>query len=687
MMLHTNNSYMDNSLASTTLRDNSSSIFSNSIRSGLKERAKRPVPYLDITKTSDKSGLFSSPSRKLEPIDEDEAFYDTPRTRKGLSLSKHSSGRRLALPEISTPSRRQKELKPLDSSEYDQPSIDEDLLSSQRERSIRKKRTEVKLPTISPQKSNALEKKRSNFYNEPNTEVNYTQVNSSIDPRMNYSMNNYQTPVYYPSWQSNYSAYQNYYPNNYQPFYNNFGMYPPQNQFGMYGGGGYQMSQSTFMPLEDPFRRFPMNPLGRRVILNDPNDPAFAGTLPRSFIPAPELPVFQPIVIPEQRALPKRVDTQASAEKVSKKESPSKPKETTKDTRKVTKRVEKRIGTGTKRQKLQATLWAIAYPQLMTKEGYAKGKERKKTIQLGFDQRVRDFISNCQNFIIRELQPQLDDIYKEKKAMTFKAADDKSALGTKNLSEKESTTRITQLLCPKIQALIEKLTTVTKPGSMPQEIVEFMASVSENQCIPPNGFYFDFEMKRLGFSHSGALSGVSETASKMVLCVSFLARILVYQFILMPWSEVKVISMAKKGKPYSSDIPKGETTKKNLKLIGSILIHLIEEMFAVALKADKNSQKKIPPKERIKTLPRGGLFYIYDEADHQVQKNETIGEDQLIAGIYSRMDLSVFYKNFPVQVEQLKTALASWVDNMYLLTHEEYKSNRKLHLFGKDGLM
>lgn len=520
----------------------------------------------------------------------------------------------------------------------------------------------TKLPTISINKSPSIQKKPSAPALKANTITDTANSKQpSYNPQTNYDM---QMSYNNPAWQ--YNQYNQYNPYNY---YNN---YYPQYQYGMYNNYQPQpMSFGSSNLFDDPYRKFPMNPIGQPPILNDPNHPFFAGSLPIGFHPGYQPPfVYQP---PQQIAASSMKPSKPKAERGSHEQNESTPEKKQQFVRK--KKVEIRIGQGTFREKLQATCWAIAFPLLLTHEGYSRGKERKKLLQIHHDQRSKEYLIAAQEFVMNELNAELDVIYKEKKAMD---------LG-KKITDKEATQRVTQLIFPKIKTLIDKLISLTNAHSMPREIFAYLASISENQCIPPNGFYFEFELKRLSFNHLGALTEMDELKSKMILCISFFARILIFQFLLMPWQEVKIASSAKKGKPFSSDIPKNENTKKNLKTIGSILMHLIEDMFTTTIKSDLNSQKKIAPKDRIKTIPRGGLFYFADEADNQT-KNEKLGQDQIIVGLYTRAEISIFYKNYSVNVEQLRSALNSWTDHMYLLTHTEYTTNRKLHVFGTEDL-
>lgn len=71
--------------------------------------------------------------------------------------------------------------------------------------------------------------------------------------------------------------------------------------------------------------------------------------------------------------------------------------------------------------------------------------------------------------------------------------------------------------------------------------------------MPPNNFFFEFEIKRLGFTHFGTLKYVlsylsypdkncrnmTENNSKMIIGMFILIRVLIYQFLLCPGKELK----------------------------------------------------------------------------------------------------------------------------------------------------
>eukprot|EP01017_Pseudomicrothorax_dubius_P047855 TRINITY_DN8634_c0_g1_i7.p1 TRINITY_DN8634_c0_g1~~TRINITY_DN8634_c0_g1_i7.p1 ORF type:complete len:123 (-),score=8.75 TRINITY_DN8634_c0_g1_i7:34-402(-) len=93
-------------------------------------------------------------------------------------------------------------------------------------------------------------------------------------------------------------------------------------------------------------------------------------------------------------------------------------------------------------------------------------------------------------------------------------------------------------------------------------MISFLRSYVAERSIPPQSFYFTFEVKRLMFTHYGTLKGMNHKRVTMLLSLLILVRVLIYKLILRPWEMLP-------------SLKKTEVLRRNIKTVGSFLYHLV----------------------------------------------------------------------------------------------------------------
>lgn len=310
------------------------------------------------------------------------------------------------------------------------------------------------------------------------------------------------------------------------------------------------------------------------------------------------------------------------------------------------------------RKLLKIHLWVMVYGNLVLRDTHHRVRRRKTTVRKTILDTYTAFHLDAQKFFLDYAGTHIRALYQEKKSMGLAGVEKKGFFGSKSLSQKEIENRVQNLIMPKLRALLNALINQITPETFPRSLSNFIASISENQCTPPDRFLFDFEIRRLGFTHFGTLKNMTELHSKMIIGMFLLVRVLIYQFLVSPWKELKDVMIGA-----SKDDP---ITKNNLKNIASIFYHVVMDLFRGKVPVINNNQVfltaelKIRPKiERLKT-------------EENAEENIKSQDEDVIQGLYTKKELASFFSEHPQDVNQLKGLVEELLKSVYKLTHQNY---------------
>ena len=330
------------------------------------------------------------------------------------------------------------------------------------------------------------------------------------------------------------------------------------------------------------------------------------------------------------------------------------------------KKKRKKYGKVVLKKKLKTYLWLICYTSLLKREAKKKVATRKQNIQLSATSTLQSAFASAQAFILKSCSKALDEIYKEKKVMIL-TGDEKGLFGSKSVSEKDADTRIKELIFPKLHMLLTGLIASTKAEIFPNDLALFLATISEDQCVPLNNFYLNMELDRLSFSQFGTLKGMTEAHSKMVIAVFMVVRVLVYQFLLEPWSQLSSLKL---------NIPKSDTIRKGFKTLGSILTIFLEDFIKISVMLQNGNQNHLSPEVKIQPFSYGAILYSDKENEKIVPKSMI--NDRTIAGIYTKDELAYFFRNKKQEAEQLNSLFVAWIGALHTLSHQAYVEKKQL---------
>lgn len=312
------------------------------------------------------------------------------------------------------------------------------------------------------------------------------------------------------------------------------------------------------------------------------------------------------------------------------------------------------------RKKLQALLWLIAYGPLILQETHQRVHRRKMTSRKTILDAYSAFNNDAQKFFLDNAKPFFEALYNEKKPMTLIESGKKGFFGSKKLSQKDMEGRVQNIIMPKLRALLNAIITKVTSDSFPESLACFIASISENQCTPPDRFLFDFEIKRLNFSYFGTLKNMAELHSKMIIGMFLLIRVFIFQFLVSPWNQLCNTDLK---------LPKDDLTKKNLKTIASILYHIVMDIFRGKVPVVANNQRFLPTEMKIRPRPQNLKI-------DGMEEGTKISDEDVLEGLYSKKELGAFFSLRFHDVNQLKGLFEEFLNRVYKLTHKVHLENK-----------
>lgn len=319
------------------------------------------------------------------------------------------------------------------------------------------------------------------------------------------------------------------------------------------------------------------------------------------------------------------------------------------------------------RKALKNILWAAAYPKLILAFTRRKVIRRKTTVYKTIIDGFGYFNNNAQDFFAENLFKQIKAFYLERKSMVLTSGEEKGLFGSKKISSDEIEDKVKNLIMPKMRALLNQLIHCTMEGTFPVQLAEFIANISENGCAPPNHFLFEFEIRRLQYTHYGTLKNLTDNHSKMIIGMFLLMRVLIYQFFVKPWTEIR--------KGSKLDPPgKEDQTKLNLKTIASILYHCLMDLYKSKLPVIPGNQNFLPPELKIK--PRTDILHTERGKDEEAKKKSA--EEDVIEGLYTKKQLEGFFVTKATDANQVKASLNEVLNNIYASTHKVYLAKKAI---------
>ena len=319
------------------------------------------------------------------------------------------------------------------------------------------------------------------------------------------------------------------------------------------------------------------------------------------------------------------------------------------------------------RTRMQAFGWAMAYTRIILAHTYRRVERRKTIAKKSIIDAFTFFGYNAQEFFIENVGKQIKAFYGEKKSMVLVSGQEKGMFGGgKKVSMEEQESRIKNLIMPKMRAMLDATLSATTEAKFPLALSSFIATITENQSAPPERFLLDFEINRLSFTHFGTMKDMTEDHSKMIIGMFVLVRIMIYQFFVMPWTEIR------KGVGLAPP-PKDSLAKLNLKTIASILYHSVLDFFKGKVPIQSGNQKFLPPHLKIKPTNTIMAAPTSDEAEQASSKKPS---EEAIQGLYTKKELEVFFSTRAQDASHIKGMLEQVLRNIYKITHRIHLENK-----------
>lgn len=322
------------------------------------------------------------------------------------------------------------------------------------------------------------------------------------------------------------------------------------------------------------------------------------------------------------------------------------------------------------RNRLKNFFWAVAFPKLIFAHTKRRVEKRKTTLLKTIVDSFSYFNGNAQDFFSNTLHKEIKLFYRERKSMVITSGEEKGLFGSKKISFEEAEDRIKNLIMPKMRALLNTLLNCTSEATFPEQLADFIASVSESKCVPPNHFLFEFEIKRLTFTHYGTLKNMSEFHSKMIIGMFLICRILIYQFFVRPWTELR------KGSVMEAP-SKDSCVRLNLKTIASILYHSLMDIIRGTVPVVHGNQKFLSPDLKIK--PRTTILKTEEaEKAENEEGAKKYAEEEVIEGLFTKKQLEAFFVGRATDANVVKASLTGVLHSIYNSTHKAYMRKKSV---------
>lgn len=309
--------------------------------------------------------------------------------------------------------------------------------------------------------------------------------------------------------------------------------------------------------------------------------------------------------------------------------------------------------------KLASIGWIMSFPTTLKKEIFKTVKTRRLGCTAFMRAEYPRIIELIQEYLKLAAFEQITNMHREKKNMA-KLIDSDQQISTKELVSIGK-----ECLISKVKQVMEQINQYTSKNALNPEICSFLASVSENNCTLPSRFYTVYELKRINTSEFGTLKGMTEHRSKMIIGVTVLVKVLIYQVLLNPWSQAQ---------SFVKNISKKELTRNNLAIFASLLYLIFDDSVKRNLHKISNNKKTLDAIDKIKPILGGKLNYVQKGSNPDAQSDL---EDEAISGLYTRKQLACLFTSFEAEIEELRNLLDIWLDSIYQSTHRYYKYNRK----------
>eukprot|EP01017_Pseudomicrothorax_dubius_P006554 TRINITY_DN11899_c0_g1_i1.p1 TRINITY_DN11899_c0_g1~~TRINITY_DN11899_c0_g1_i1.p1 ORF type:complete len:491 (+),score=121.50 TRINITY_DN11899_c0_g1_i1:341-1813(+) len=302
------------------------------------------------------------------------------------------------------------------------------------------------------------------------------------------------------------------------------------------------------------------------------------------------------------------------------------------------------------RRRLRIFLWAIVFPTFLFSEVRKKMAKKRESISSVFSTMLNDVRAQTLDFLSSMLAEPLRKINEEKSQMCVVSGLEKGLFGPKALSNSELETRC-RLIKERLGSLLSTLCDRIKAEDCPPQLLSLLTTLTSNQSYLPQGFLFDFEIQRLAFTHYGTLKLMNGSRVKMMICFYVVVRLLLHQIVLHPWDLRPKMTVT-------------DTMRRNVKTIGSVLLHVVVELFRTTAPMVPNNQVHLPMSLKLK--PRGEPLKAerqpVDPEEFYVRPKKT-DVDDIISGAYTREQLSPFFDR-SVYSDHIRALLEHFLDRM-----------------------
>lgn len=317
-----------------------------------------------------------------------------------------------------------------------------------------------------------------------------------------------------------------------------------------------------------------------------------------------------------------------------------------------------------KKRSLASVCWLLVLPCLIKKEARRKYTTRKVSSIATFQSNYNDVINSLKFYFLNSLSDQLEQIFTQTTSICLVQRQDTGFFGKKRLSNDTLQNRVQKSVNPIISNLFQSLFGTLRGTRMPEHVISFLCSISENGCVPPPEFYTDFELRRLSFSALGSLKYLHPQQSKMVLGVFVLGKVLLHRMLLHPQEEMAF------GPKLD---PKNRKAKRNVKMIASILFIILEDI--IKSTAEVNLRTNPQSLQRVPAIKGGRLVLGESKEDEEAMLNQKFDSDSIIQGLYSKEELGYYFKARQDDVKAISCWMMKWIDELYAITNEYYLAN------------
>lgn len=198
-------------------------------------------------------------------------------------------------------------------------------------------------------------------------------------------------------------------------------------------------------------------------------------------------------------------------------------------------------------------------------------------------------------------------------------------------------TRLHQFILRILEPILNMVKTLDvyedKISQSDKKMYTFLSKICLENGRFPDHYLHNFEMTRICFKSTGSLTNVKRDQSSLLIGMFLILRVLIVNILINYW-----------------DLPYHKNAKKvknviNIQVIAACLYHLwIVDIQDIIPKYEDNGLDRLDPKLIPKKMKPGSWLFTKN-TDVKFSNKNTLGEKEVIIGVFTKTDLAAWYSN------------------------------------------